>query len=1447
MTHRQPIRTSRETIRLNTNLFSTYLPKRSTSDTKLTLTYKDKFKYTTYIENEPCPTETHPMFSKPVPFYERSPSFRRDFRISLMLKRERQRLKNYILNNSKYVRLFGNKRYNDTNPILFVNDQKQKTKLKTNGLIPVPNKSRKKIKTKTEEKELYELQRSIVMMRRFQYNQKYGVGSELVTSRCSFSDFGKLQKWYKNTQKIILIQSVYRAYKIRKAVNEVQCFGMYLKYFDYVVLKHYVYKAWWLLYTKYAVVKPKEIIYNRNTNYACTKRSNILSHAIICSVIKLQSKMRCVISNNKYTEMLKRVMKFIRKTHICKDNTITKRTQSLQVKHRLCLITKCFRAYVERKGRIVRKTILPYTCSKVNALRPHCKASLIQKWFRRHYEFICNEKERCVYINKTHNNKWSYYTRMLVNEGVKSKMFIPPQRKGTNEHDLKMCYGFKCKGNESGYVYKTRKRSSERLIKNIQNEVKDKHRNQTYIKPNASQCYIDKVYLCYNTVNVIHFNKKLTHILQCAAFRKKTQYKHYTQYDNDDIHKVTLLQSQYKKHHRDANVHIVMPHKDHVCVNHYIDKQRLYNNSNEINALIKHIKQYITKQKFVPNKPCVNDTLTTISKKTISNDNIHNIVLLQRKVRGYLIIKHLKHAELSTQYNQILKHNGINRLSLITKEHQRNEGYSLSKINYIQTVYKQFKHNSLLSTTTIKRPRLNVNEHYISKHRLNDVYSKKLNVLQRNIKKFIQVSRIHKQRLNKFYIKPRNDLCYVYKSRQNNINLISRNINAKLCYVSKACVKRDVHNEYANYIKDTNSLFIKPVIQWDKSETNVKGVCFGTTGYISKCVKKEESKSHIKKIQHNYKQHFLSESNVMSINKNRTNKDQVIKYDDNQCGYVSKQRKASVDNKMDKINLIQQQYRSKKHKDYETEQSTLAHNDISNKLYQMKLAQRNNQDINSHSINHTDNNTSKITKVTLVNSMPSIRKLQQTIKQTHLKEKSLSQSTLRKEPPLPPNNNNNSSNYISKHKITLFHPKPKPSLFFHFITKHVILNKSSHISSLSKLQHKIKFHLFKASLHKSTLSSLRVTPSDTNHLSFPPFIRPRQIPRSFPFNTYTTKTHLHIIKPPLNISFITLLSLFFTKNIQEYVFIYLKYNSPLFDYSADINALSCSNKSLSFPLTALKRLQRFFNERPQHSSKVKTFFQKVFPSDSSNSVPFLAKVSAAHIKQLNNYNIYSSIEQDFIEFINEFSKYDKGYFNDKFINERLKQMRITNTNVFALVRLIDDEYANFVFGNYCMKCYSYVKSCKCSRNESECSDSGANDNNSNNNDDYFDSISTKNVFGKYNSTKAGSKAIHRRPKTVEEYEDPITHFITANSNHDKPKGNENENCSNISDELINNNSNGYKSKVMMNKNISNLKEIIHNQHARKIRNNVTIKPSTSASVVGVASFRTSPVNSGGNK
>ena len=102
------------------------------------------------------------------------------------LERNKSALSDYILNNEltkqKYyyhqnIKLLGNSRYKYSNPLLFVKDQENNISNSKLGLIPIPfEKYKKKIKDDEDEKEnknLYELQRSIVWLRRRQYNNNY--------------------------------------------------------------------------------------------------------------------------------------------------------------------------------------------------------------------------------------------------------------------------------------------------------------------------------------------------------------------------------------------------------------------------------------------------------------------------------------------------------------------------------------------------------------------------------------------------------------------------------------------------------------------------------------------------------------------------------------------------------------------------------------------------------------------------------------------------------------------------------------------------------------------------------------------------------------------------------------------------------------------------------------------------------------------------------------------------------------------------------------------------------------------------------------------------------------------------------------------------------------------------------------------------------------------------
>ena len=137
-------------------------------------------------------------------------------------RNDKSRLSSFIEKNSSFLKLFGNPRYNDSSPHLFVEDHKSKIDNKRIGLLPIPSKPKLILKTKEEKNKLYELQRKIVMMRRYQYgNSVYSKDIIWNNNRDGgdfFENINIIQKWWKQIYKIIQIQKIFKGYRIRKRV-----------------------------------------------------------------------------------------------------------------------------------------------------------------------------------------------------------------------------------------------------------------------------------------------------------------------------------------------------------------------------------------------------------------------------------------------------------------------------------------------------------------------------------------------------------------------------------------------------------------------------------------------------------------------------------------------------------------------------------------------------------------------------------------------------------------------------------------------------------------------------------------------------------------------------------------------------------------------------------------------------------------------------------------------------------------------------------------------------------------------------------------------------------------------------------------------------------------------------------------------------------------------------
>ena len=137
--------------------------------------------------------------------------------IEKLVENDKSKLSSFIQGNSQYLNLFGNKRYNRRSPYLFVEDHKCGRDDDRIGLVPIPSKPRVIMKTPDENHNLYEIQRKIVMIRRFQYGKKNLSEPYFFSNQLSFYSKEEIYK-------IIIIQKMFRGFLVRKKVGLVMNF-----------------------------------------------------------------------------------------------------------------------------------------------------------------------------------------------------------------------------------------------------------------------------------------------------------------------------------------------------------------------------------------------------------------------------------------------------------------------------------------------------------------------------------------------------------------------------------------------------------------------------------------------------------------------------------------------------------------------------------------------------------------------------------------------------------------------------------------------------------------------------------------------------------------------------------------------------------------------------------------------------------------------------------------------------------------------------------------------------------------------------------------------------------------------------------------------------------------------------------------------------------------------
>lgn len=647
----------------------------SNSDTNLTL-YKLSKKHDKGYQTENYNLEKYKFKKR----YATS-----SLRLNKMLRKDKRRLSDYIVNNPKYVKLYGNKRYLN-NPLLFVQDHKKKIDDSKIGLIPVPLKKKKKIKTIEEHKQLYDLQRSIVMMRRFQYNRKYSQNLNFYQKQINMIDVIRIQRWWRRMKKIILIQATYRGRLLRKEVQAVNKLFLFMNGFENTLLKIFCKKA--MFYIK----KCEIVVKKRNKAGIITKTNYLVNTKLRKKLIKVQSIIRQHHSINKRYEILRTFLKYfplLNKFYITKTAYSNKRVNEI-----IKGIQRKWRKYCVFKSLVIKKIILPDVIRKDVISRPTYPAKLIQNFIRRHHYFVCNDKNKSGYFPK--EKSWNFFTRKIINDKVIDSVFIKPKSNystDSSNDNIKTLYFYT---QLPGYISKKRYSDIKFYTSLIQKHSK---KFFAYKKENQSlglKYYISKTYVKVRVQNLIKFILILNHTMKVSTFRKRIKYVPQSNYSHAEINKIRTIQMKYKNHYYTSSFNIKQKEQNEIG---YFSIHRFYDNQKQLTLIQTKSKSLAMKNinyinSIVHEKP--KSKLCALKKKYIKVVK-EKVSYIQFKYRSHYIIKKLKEERddaiykyrvISRKNNMFTKKivGGIKKLELIKnlqcRYHQR---YDMINSNLLQT------------------------------------------------------------------------------------------------------------------------------------------------------------------------------------------------------------------------------------------------------------------------------------------------------------------------------------------------------------------------------------------------------------------------------------------------------------------------------------------------------------------------------------------------------------------------------------------------------------------------------------------------------------------------------------------------------------------------------------------------------------------------------------------
>ena len=151
-------------------------------------------------------------------------------------------------------------------------------------------------------------------------------------------------------------------------------------------------------------------------------------------------------------------------------------------------------------------------------------------------------------------------------------------------------------------------------------------------------------------------------------------------------------------------------------------------------------------------------------------------------------------------------------------------------------------------------------------------------------------------------------------------------------------------------------------------------------------------------------------------------------------------------------------------------------------------------------------------------------------------------------------------------------------------------------------------------------------------------------------------------------------------------------------------------------------------------------------------------------------------ENDLIDEMGEFAKYDKNLSNGGFIKNKLREdenLKKNDNNLFNLIKKVDDEYNNLINGKYCYKCGKDLTKCKCDDLNSLFKDTEESKDNFGDMNDIDDEDLDFNMGGddskkkrinyfEYDSNKSKGILIKGKPKLNDYLSSPMNNLVIYN-------------------------------------------------------------------------------------